>query len=423
MSYEKEIVAYLHSFVNFERLKDIKFHFRLKPFKKFLKKANSPHKALKKIITVAGTKGKGSTVHFINSILTSSGLKTGMYISPHLISVRERIRINNTLITWEELLDLIEGEKPLLESSRGEITYFELLTYIALKYFVKKNIDVAILEVGLGGKYDATNACDADIPVLTKIGLDHTKILGKDIESIIREKAGIIRKDRKVYIGYQNKGVLEKILKEIKSYNVRPIIPEKDYEAHIIKYEKNSTHFLYKSNQTMNVEIRMRGEHQVYNAALALKVCEDYLKKLPLAAIKQGIKNTYIPGRLEVLSERPYILVDVAHNIDSVYALKKYIKRFAPLPLTLIFGCNRGKDYKKMLELLKNEVHRIILTKSQFPRALEPEEIKENTQLTSAEITHSIKEAIEKLKINHSSHILVTGSFYIVSDFIKNISF
>ncbi len=417
-----EVKSYLDTFVNFESL----LHrlgpedFSLNRIKKFLDLAGNQPKNLK-IIHVAGTKGKGSTCAFLASILQEAGYKVGLYTSPHLHRVNERIRILNTdnvrskdnfsgAISDEELASVLTTLRPFAAAIQNEgnvLTFFEVLTVAALCYFAKVGVDVAILETGLGGRLDATNVLDSSVAVITPVSLDHTRILGSALSQIAAEKAGIIKNShQKVVIAPQEKEAMDVVLARCREFGVEPILVCPD------KYE--------------DLKTSLKGKHQILNAATALEVAA-VLKTMGLkiddAAISEGLKHVRWSGRFELLRQNPDVIVDCAHNAASAKALVLTLMEEYPYRrVILVLGISEDKDAGAICSHLKDSAAHIILTKAHHPRAhlFKEAEGKDYFGGKPFEIIESLPRALEKASqiADPKDVILVTGSIFVVAEAI-----
>ncbi|MBF0570885.1 MAG: bifunctional folylpolyglutamate synthase/dihydrofolate synthase [Candidatus Omnitrophica bacterium] len=417
-----EVHTYLNSFTNFESQlhKLLPEDFNLNRIQKFLDLAGNPAKNLK-IIHVAGTKGKGSTCAFLASILQEAGFKVGLYTSPHLHRVNERIRILNTenirskdnfsgSIGEEELACVLTDLRPFAAAIQNEgniLTFFEVLTVAALYYFARSQVDIVILETGLGGRLDATNAVDSSIAVITPVSLDHARILGSTLSQIASEKAGIIKNsNQKVVIAPQEKQAMDVILNRCREFGIQPILVCPD------KYE--------------NLRIGLKGKHQMMNAALAvetLTVLKTMGFKISDEAVSEGLKHVRWPGRFELLQESPDVIVDCAHNGASAQALSRALKEvYHHRRLILVLGISQDKDIAAICYHLKDNAARIILTKAQHPRAhlFTQAECNDYFGDKPFEIIESLSQALKKaLQIAHVQDVVVvTGSIFVVAEAI-----
>jgi dihydrofolate synthase/folylpolyglutamate synthase len=331
----------LESSVYLASLNIDKMRFGLKAITELLSRLGNPQKSYK-TITIAGTNGKGSTAAMTASILDSAGYKVGLYTSPHLVDVRERIVINAKKISLPEFNRTIAYVKDKIQQP---VTYFEFLTAVAFEYFKNQKIDIAILEAGLGGRLDATNVCKPLVSVITNIAFDHTAYLGNTLESITREKAGIIKQNGICVTAAKQKKVLD-ILENVclrrraKLYLLGSDIKIKKQKDGLLTYQG-----LYRNIK--NLKIPLVGEHQLSNAALALaaiELCGEKGFHIDDQAIHAGLKNTRWEARLEILQSHPLFLLDGAHNPAGIEVLCRSLKNdFSYRRLILIFGALADK--------------------------------------------------------------------------------
>ncbi|MGB9843272.1 MAG: bifunctional folylpolyglutamate synthase/dihydrofolate synthase [Caldisericia bacterium] len=405
---------------------------------RIVKKLGDPQKD-KKIIHIAGTKGKGSTSIFLTNLLMSHGFKVGLYTSPHLQSFRERISINKKFIESKYFGEMVEKIKEIYKNDDvfkeiGEPTMFEILTALSFKYFDDEKVDFIVLETGLGGRFDATNVISSPVvTVITKIDYDHMDILGNSLKEIAFEKAGIIKKERPLVLTKQEKEVFDVIIKRADELFSKVYIEGVDFNTKDIMQNNDKTTFTYESNKNLfkNLEIKLLGTFQVSNSSLSIKVMEilDELKLITLneKKIRQGLINSFIAGRGEVIKkyDRTYIL-DGAHNVISMKELKNFIETyFSCGKINMIFGILNDKDIEGVLKVILPCVEKVILTAPEGAkeRRTEPsillEIIKKNFPHKEVIITKNIKESfIESNKFfNNEYPILVTGSFYVVGEF------
>jgi dihydrofolate synthase/folylpolyglutamate synthase len=320
----------------------------------------NPHERFRSI-HITGTKGKGSTSAFTESVLRHAGYRTGLFTSPHLHSFRERIRCNGQLIPATDLAELIRELRPFFEEI-PDLTVFDKITAIAFQYFALAGVDWAVVEVGLGGRLDSTNVILPEVCGITRISKDHTHVLGNTLEKIAFEKAGIIKPGVPVFISPQRPSayaVIERVARERGAplTQVKPVPP-----AHV----------------------PLRGRHQRINAAIALGMLQDLIGRGMLRddpqALLAGMEHTVWPGRFEALPQPSDhivpLLVDCAHNVDSINVLLEALEQYYPgQPVTFIFGANRDKALQPILERLLAVSPRIIVVSSHHPKALSPDEI------------------------------------------------
>lgn len=443
MKYEKAL-SYLNSFINYEKISDYSYtsrSFNLKRIKSLLSLLDNPQQKLS-FLHIAGTKGKGSTAAFVGSVLKEAGFKAGLYTSPHLIDFRERIRVNNKLISKQELRHLINRLEPYVDrlqkkSQFGSFTFFEIYTSLAFLFFVQKKVDIAVLEVGLGGRLDATNVIEPLVCAITEISFDHTEKLGNTLSLIAREKAGIIKENSLVVISPQKLEVLAVIRKIVKRRKAKLWEVGKDIKVNPQRtaHSPQPTDFRFQTfgvqgiwGDYERVTIPLLGEHQQINAACAIGILEllrFHNINISQETIKQGLRKVDWPGRLEIVGERPFIVLDGAQNESSAKALKESIKlNFPYKKLILILGISQDKDIKGVGRTLCPLADRVILTKVNSPRAAEPSYLKKELKGFSQNTTliPKVNSAFQYAKLSASPEdlICITGSLYLVGE-IKQI--
>ncbi|MDQ3713183.1 MAG: Mur ligase family protein [Acidobacteriota bacterium] len=396
---------------------------------KLLDELGNPEKEFVKV-QVAGTNGKGSTCAFLDSICVSAGIKTGLYTSPHLISITERIKIGGREISENAFARhaarIKEVSENLMENGDLETlpTFFEQVTAIAISAFGEAKIDLAILETGLGGRFDATTAANAEIVAITPIDFDHQDILGNTLAEIAAEKAAIIREDTKVIVATQRKEVERIILGNCRAVGVEPIRVSTNFQ---IKKDPEISPRLYTtfktaSNNYPNVLISLYGRYQFENAATAIAIAEtlrDFNFDISQRSIMGGLETAEHKGRLEFYDN---FLFDGAHNISGAKALKEFLDEFIKQPITLVFGAMRDKDVAEIAGILFPKAEFLILTKPDNPRSMETSELMKFLPDTYIKENVFQAETVEKaLKIAkeisaHDNLICVTGSLYLVGE-------
>lgn len=356
-------------------------------------------------VQIAGTNGKGSTAAMLDSICRAAGIKCGLYTSPHLVSITERIRVSGEAISPEEFAACAtvvrEVSEQLLRDKQIEAlpTFFEQLTAIALLAFRNAGIELAILETGLGGRLDSTTAANARIVGITQIAMDHEEYLGHTLESIASEKAAIIRPGVQAVIGKQQPEAMAVLLQRCREAGVVPIIAdEHGYE---------------------NVRLGLRGRHQIENTAVAIRLAE--LLRVPHAAIVSGLENAQHPGRLELIRHKPQFLLDGAHNPAGCKALREYLDEFRQHPLTLVFGAMRDKQLDQMGEILFPVADVLILTPVKNPRSASVEvlrSIAERFVRGTVIETSSSDEALQLAlaRTPPDGLICIAGSLYLIGE-------
>ncbi|OGO60342.1 MAG: hypothetical protein A2Z36_02525, partial [Chloroflexi bacterium RBG_19FT_COMBO_48_23] len=328
---------YILSFTDYEKIPGIAYtsaNYDLRRMEKLLQPLGNPHLGTR-TVHIAGTKGKGSTAVMISQTLIAAGYKTGLFTSPHLHTLRERIRINGTMISESDFAALVTKLKPIVEkinneSVYGELTTFEILTAVVFAYFKDSRVDFQVLEVGLGGRLDATNVAKADVCVITSLSLDHTEILGDTVAKIAAEKAGIIKHGCIVVSAPQVEEAAKIIEQACRQQRARLIQVGKDVTWH--KTDSNlrqQTMKIKSKTGDYDLTIPLLGDHQLENAATALAALEVLVclgAKISAQNIAQGFSQVSWPGRLQILSHEPMVVVDGAHNAYSMSKLVEFIK-------------------------------------------------------------------------------------------------
>ena len=392
-------------------------------------------------VLIAGTNGKGSTAATLASILRASCLRTGLYTSPHLVRINERIRIDGKAISDEDFAAIYDKVERKAEElvGRGDLpwhpSFFEMLTAMAFEFFAQEKVEIAVLEVGMGGRLDATNVVEPRVSVITDISLDHQKFLGNTVAEIAGEKAGIIRDAGVVVTLPQQPEANDVIGNSILAHNARainavPFMPPVSpgsaeyascHESALARYP------LLVMGQQIQVETPLVGRHQLRNIALAIAAAEELKNQgFPVAAetIERGIRETEWPGRFQVIagtSVSPEYVFDVAHNPAGAWALRSTLSaRYGERPFTLVFGAMRDKAIAEMAEILFPLAERIILTQADNPRSATPAELRKAADRVSAEMLESpnVEAALQdagKLA-GTDGLIVVTGSIYIVGE-------
>lgn len=381
------------------------------------------------IIHMSGTNGKGSTCSFITSILKEAGYKVGLYTSPFLETFTERIRINGENIPEEDVARIISLIKEKIEQMVKEgysyPTEFEIVTTMAFYYYYEQNVDYVALEVGLGGRYDATNIIkSSQVSVIGSISLDHTNILGDNISKIAYEKGGII-KENGVAIVYNQSDEVKNVIKQI-CYDKNATYIETNFDDIEIKksdiYSQVYDATIFDESYE-NIEIKLIGEHQINNSILALTVIK-YLEcnkglKIDDKSIRKGLINTKWPGRIEKISENPLFIIDGAHNEDGALSLAKAIdKNFKDRNLTLLIGMLEDKDIDSVLDILIPKFNKVITTTPDNPRAIDSSKLKgkilryTDNVVDKKDIEEALNYTLESS--NDNDVIISAGSLYMI---------
>lgn len=381
-----------------------------------------------KTIHVTGTNGKGSVCKYLGSILKQAGYTVGVYISPHLQRFSERITINSKEIPQKDIAQLITKIKPIVEEMMSKNitpTFFEITTALAFEYFSNKKVDYAVIEVGLGGRYDATNVLTPTLTIITNISLEHTKILGKNTKDIAYEKAGIIKQNIPLItaVHHNAKHVITQIAKEKKA----PLLCIDNTWWKRIHHSVNNQQFQIKGqHNTYIVETSMLGQHQGENIAVSLIAIEQLQQQgamITASHISKGIKQAFNPGRMEIISKKPMILLDGAHNNAGMKMLYNSLQQdFQYTSLILILGILQDKSIKKMLTTILPLADSIITTQSSNPRACPAELLAEKIQKIDANkkiiIQPNISEAIQQAisLLNTDDLLCISGSLFTIGE-------
>lgn len=372
------------------------------------------------LVHVAGTNGKGSTATYIASILQKSGFKTGVYTSPHLVKFNERIAINGRHISNDDVVEAYEAVNKV-DTGERKATFFEIATAMGFYYFAKKSVQWAVIETGMGGRFDATNIIKPKVSVITNLSIEHTDYLGNTIKALAKEKGGIIKACTPVVTGVSQPSGLKVIKKIAKEKLSELYIYKKDFSA-----RKNSGqhYYAYKGlKQNFNHLIKpLPGDHQKENLSLALAACELIFDNLDENLVKEGLAITKWPGRLEHVQDQPLVIIDGAHNLKAARVLGKYLaSTLKNRKLTLVLGILDDKPHEKMLESLVPCADNIIITKAKIDRSLEPSILKKAVQkITNNPVTiiKDVKDAVSHaIDIsNNEDAVCIAGSLYVAGE-------
>jgi dihydrofolate synthase/folylpolyglutamate synthase len=391
----------------------------------FVQALGSPERSYPSI-HVAGTKGKGSVSSMCTAALLAGGYHVGLYTSPHLHDYAERIQVDQQPIPHADLIALVDEIRPVIESI-PKLTTFEITTALAFLYFQRQKVQAAVVEVGLGGRLDATNVVNPCVSVITSLSYDHTQILGDTLTEIAGEKGGIIKPQVPVVLSLQ-KEEARRVIERIAAERSSPLIEVgKSYHYALLEHSLDGQSMkIWMDNgdsEGEQLHIPLLGEHQVENAATAyaaLQVFSEHALPVTAGMIRQGFARTYWPGRFEVLQRQPPVVADSAHNRDSALRLRQALDDYFPgYQAVLVFGASEDKDIPGMFAELSPRVQEVIATKSFHPRAIEPERIVEIASQFSkpARIVPDIPDAVEEaLRLaGETQLVLVTGSIFVVA--------
>ncbi|HNY84020.1 MAG TPA: folylpolyglutamate synthase/dihydrofolate synthase family protein [Anaerolineaceae bacterium] len=427
---------FIYSFIDFSmkrHVDDTHRFFKLDRMNKLMGLLDDPHHKFP-TVHVAGTKGKGSTASFIASALEQADYKVGLYTSPHLVEFTERIQINRQHIEQASLISLTDLLRPLTLSV-PEITTFELTTALAFQYFAQEKVDIAVIEVGLGGRLDATNVIIPQVSVITSISYDHTAVLGNTLTEIAYEKGGIIKPEVPVVIAPQKPEALTELVRIAQERSAAPTLVEKELNYQEVSHTLHSqTIIVHRSaarvpkrsqltNSPLKLEIPLLGHHQIENAATAVAALEVLRKKgwrLTRKSVRRSFAQVAWPTRFEILRESPPVVLDSAHNGDSMERLRETLDEYFPnTPFILVFGASADKEMKAMLDAILPRVEMVITTRSIHPRAKDSVELKalvEPYGLTVIAIDPAEAALAKALELAGAHKgVIVSGSMFIAS--------
>jgi len=445
MNYEQAL-DYIFSYTDYEKvpMPHALGSYDLRRVEELLARLGNPHLRARSV-HIAGTNGKGSIAAMIASVLTNSGYVTGLYTSPHLQTIRERFRVNESLITEEEFTAIVARLKPEVEivnqqATYGELTTFEFLTALAFTYFGMKEVDFQVLEVGLGGKFDATNVIQPEVCVITSISLDHTEVLGNSVREIAAEKAGIIKSGSTVVLSPQAEEVVRVIEEACLKRGADLITVGRDVtwqslgtkgkqqslEVSRIR-SKSGIRSSHEKRTSYKISIPLLGGYQLENAATAVAALEVLARKgfnIPQNSLINGLARVRWPGRLQVLSRHPLLLVDGAHNPDAARKLKQSLAEYFKFKRAiLIMGASGDKDVSSVVSERIPLFDEVTITQSRHPRAMAI------AQLQAVFRGHGIETQLAKtvpkaltLAMNIAGTqdlICVTGSLFVVAEAIE----
>ena len=438
----KQAKEFLLQTIDYEKLTQYKYDsssFDLKRMEEMMAFVGNPHKK-RRCVHITGTKGKGSTSIIIASILKELGLKTGLFTSPHLIYLEERMKVNDRMISQNMFVELINRLKPyvdriMLKNPTLMPTFFEIVTAIAFLYFERKKVDISVLEVGMGGRLDSTNIILPEISVITPVSYDHTDRLGHTLDRIAYEKAGIIKEGVPVISSAQEPEPLSVISKTCKEKNARLYLVGKDILINNIKVTKRNgfygTEYEIRTwrNIYKNIFLPLVGRHQVENCATAIGALDVLAENGIIETNNENIINALAkvkcPARIEVISESPLIVLDTAHTVSSMKILRESIKEnFSFKKLIVVIGLSADKDIEGILKEIAFVADDLILTRTGNPREAEPEKMAVTAKRfyrKNPMVIEDIDEALKEAKriAEKDDLICITGSFFLAGKLKK----
>jgi len=425
----KDALDYIYSFTDYEKKISYLYApetFDLARVEKLLALLDNPHLHFKSI-HIAGTKGKGSVAAMSESILRAAGYRTGLYTSPHLHTFRERIQVDGRLIPEETVASLIERLQPLVSQIEG-ITTFEIMTALGFLHFAEQGVELAVLEVGMGGRLDATNVVKPLVAVITSLSYDHTQILGETLPLIAREKAGIIKHKACVVSAPQAPEAMAVIEEVCREQDAELTVIGRDWTWEAGEANLEGQWFGVTSNEERATRNRfwipLLGKHQLDNATVVVATVEKLRRRginVPESSVREGLRQVRWPGRLEILGREPWVVVDGAHNGDSTRKLVAAIGELFPQRrLILVFGALMGHSVSDMLDALLPAADEVILTRTNRLRAVATSDLLREVHVRhrEAEMTETMTDALERALAlaSPSDLICATGSLSVVGE-------
>ncbi len=438
----QQAVDFLLAAVDYEKKAAFKYSgatFDLERVRRFLAAVGNPQQDYK-IVHITGTKGKGSTAAMTASALRAAGFKTGLFTSPHLVHLEERIAVDAEPMRREDTLELINAIADYVEAERrrdfwDSPTFFEMLTAMGLLHFSRVGADFAVVEVGLGGRLDSTNIVDAAACAITSIGFDHTDKLGETLREIAGEKAGIIKSPAPVATAVDQPEALQVIRERCAAFSARLYEAGRDVHAEVLGPEPGAPprmRVALRSRRRGRFEtsLRLLGRHQARNAAVVLGLLDALeetgaLPPLSSETIAQGLSEACLPGRAQILDRRPRVLLDGAHTVESVRALRETIREFIPHDrLLLVFGVAADKNVDGILREIVPHAAEVVFTQASSPRAADAAELAERAKASCGKTAEAIPSPLAALVraealAGPNDLIAVVGSFYLAGDILK----
>jgi dihydrofolate synthase/folylpolyglutamate synthase len=427
-------MSYIFKNTDYEKQQKLRYNvttFDLTRMEALLKNLGNPHKKVQ-MVHIAGTKGKGSTATMLAKMIEANDYNVGLYTSPHVTTLHERIVINSQMITNKQMLSLVNRMHATIEKFKKKDdspTFFEIITALAFMHFADQEVDVAIIETGLGGRLDSTNVVNPALVGITSISIDHQNLLGTTIDLIAKEKAGIIKEGVPVITVPQDPGAMKVLKKHASSVNAPLMVTGRDIDFSS-RFESSREHgphtriCLTTPNSSFeHLRVPLPGAHQAVNCGLALAML-DRLKgegyEIDDEKAILGLQDVSMAGRMEIISDDPHILIDAAHNAASIKALIQAIGQHVPYDsMVIIFACNSDKDVHGMLTQLQYGADKVIFTRSNSPKAVFPQDLGDMyTEICGKmyQTAMTLREAakIAKSAVSREDLICITGSFYLV---------
>jgi len=441
----QQALDYLFARTDYEKQERLRYNvttFNLNRMQKLLSLLGNPHKKIH-TVHIGGTKGKGSTATMLARMLEANGYNVGLYTSPHVVHLHERITVNSKMINDSEMCGLLNRIYTPVEkiSKTDPPTFFEIMTALAFMYFLDKAVDIAVIETGLGGRLDSTNVIKPKVIGITSLSIDHQYLLGDTIDSIAKEKAGIFKRGVPAITVQQEPSAMRVLQSQATAVKAPLSVTGSDIDfSH--RFETSREHgphtricLTTPTSKFEHLRVPLHGKHQAINCGLALAML-DKLKsagyKIDNEKAAKGLNKVSLPGRMEMIWDDPRIMIDAAHNAASIQALIHAIGQNIPYDsMVVIFGCNNDKDVKGMLQKLQYGADKVIFTRSNSAKAMSPEDLAEMyTEICGkmCQTAPSLGQALQLAKnaVSKEDLICITGSFYLIGQakmrFLRNTS-
>ena len=437
----EQAIEYLYAQTDYEKQTRLRYNvttFNLKRMEKLLSLVGNPHKKIH-TVHIAGTKGKGSTATMLGKMLESNEFNVGLYTSPHVVHLHERITVNSEMISEQEMLGLINRiHSPVEKMSKTDSpTFFEIMTALAFMHFVDTKTDIAVIETGMGGRLDSTNVITPKVVGITSLSIDHQDQLGDTIDKIASEKAGVFKKGIPVVTVQQHPEAMSVLQSHAATIDAPLSVTGKDIDFSY-RFETSREHgphtricLTTPTSKFEHLRVPMYGNHQAVNCGLALAML-DKLKvqgyDIDIEKAIAGLSNVSLIGRMEIICKDPRIMIDGAHNAASIKALIHAIGQNIPYDsMVMLFGCNQDKDVEGMLRNLQYGADKVIFTRSNSPKAVSPQDLADMyTEICGKmfQTASSLGQALQLAKgaVGREDLICITGSFYLIGQAKKRFS-
>ena len=422
----KESIEFLSSLIDYERWVYRNYEFKLDNYLEFLEKIGNPQKRLNRVVLVAGTKGKGSTAIMLSRILKAHGARVGLYTSPHLLGYRERIKVNGRKIPAERFAEILNNLKPAILAHEPRITFFEALTTAAFLHFLDEDTTMNVLEIGVGGRLDATNVTDPELSVITRIGYDHTKMLGRTLARIASEKCGVLRPGKPAVIAAQRPRARTAINKAIEEKGACGIWCNQDFNAELINEAPEGLRFHYRGLKLdAKFRLPLLGAHQIENAATAIAAADLLFDRPCVKLVGKTLAGIKLPARIEKLRENPSVILDMSHNPESASTLRVTLdKHLTHHPRrVLLIGATRHKNKSRIARILAPFFTEVWATQADLPRAEPKDRLLRLCRgfHPNCRSVDSVAEGINRILdfLNKGDLLVISGSIYVAGEALR----